>query len=251
MSQAKRLSRPGRLLILGPFPPPYGGIASQIANTVPHLLEAGFERVHVVSWSREEALTVEGNFVRQRIDLRRRWTAAANPLNWPGLIAAYRWLRGNGLPANMARAESIRLAVTRELVREHRYDIVHYFMLTEGFTAPLLRRLEPRVRQALTIYGEIFDQHDFFKGQARLVSAQLDVVDHALSSSCYCARSVQSLGVLNHMIEPLYYGVDLERFSPRNDAGAFRTKAGIAPQAKVMFFFARLMDEMERTSLRT
>jgi glycosyltransferase involved in cell wall biosynthesis len=242
MSQAQRLSKPGRLLILGPYPPPYGGIASQIGNTVPHLLEAGFERVQVVSWAREESLTVEGNFVRQRIDLRRRWPLLlSNPLRWMG---AYRRLRRSGMPAGMAVGESLRLLVTQELICEHRFDIVHYFMLTEGLTAPLLKRRAPAVRLALTIYGEIFHQQQLFVGRPQLISEQLDAMDHCMSSSCYCARSVETLGILNHMIEPLYYGVDLQRFSPRNDGAAFRAKAAIAPQAKVLFFFARLMDEM-------
>lgn len=235
----------GRILILGPYPPPYGGIASQISNTVPHLIAAGFERVHIVSWSAEqESLVQEGALVKQRIALRKHVGQLANPANWPRFWRAYSRLRRDGAGTRLAFTEAVRMIVVLGLVREHGYDVVHYFMLTEGFTAPTMKALAPNVRLALTIYGEIFDHAALFGSRAGLVAGQLDAVDHCMSSSCYCARSVETLGLLNHTIEPLYYGVDLERFSPTNDRTAFRKKAGIATDAKVLFFFARLLDEM-------
>jgi glycosyltransferase involved in cell wall biosynthesis len=238
------VSRPGRILILGPYPPPYGGIASQIANTLPHLAHAGFERLHVVAWGREDAIETDGRIVRQRIDLTKRVAALAKPAMWLPGLQAFLDLRRRGASARMAFTEAVRLAVTRDLVAEHGFDVVHYFMLTEGFTAPSLKRMQPQVRLALTIYGEIFDQPELFNGRPALVSEQLAAIDHCMSSSCYCARSVETLGIPSHTIEPLYYGVDLERFSPGNDAMAFRRKADIAPDSKVLFFFARLRDEM-------
>jgi glycosyltransferase involved in cell wall biosynthesis len=233
-----------RILILGPFPPPYGGIASQIANTVPYLVEAGFERVHIVAFGRENTVTQEGPVVRQRIDLRGHWGSLLKPRCWGQSWFTYRDLRRRGASARVAFAEAVRFNLVRDLVREHRFDIVHYFMLSEGLTAPSMRRYEPPVRLALTMYGEVFDNEALFKGRPALISKQMDVYDHAMSSSCYCARSIETLGLVNYLIEPLYYGVDLKRFSPGNDGAAFRDKHGIAPDAKVLFFFARLLDEM-------
>jgi len=233
-----------RILILGPFPPPYGGIASQIGNTVPYIVEAGFERVHIVAWGRENSVTQEGAVVRQRIDLRGHARKLLNPLRWASSWSTWRDLRRRGASARLALAETVRFNVVLELVREHRFDIVHYFMLTEGLTAPSMRRYQPRVKLALTMYGEVFDHEALFMSRPALVSHQLDVYDHAMSSSCYCARSIESLGLVNYLIEPLYYGVDLKRFSPGNDGTAFRAKHGIAADAKVLFFFARLLDEM-------
>jgi glycosyltransferase involved in cell wall biosynthesis len=235
---------PGRILILGPIPPPFGGIASQIANTVPYLVAAGFERVHIVSWGRENSVVEEGPVVRQRIDLRGHARSLFNPVKWGQAWASYRVLRRAGASARLAFAEAVRFSVVRDLVRQHRFDIVHYFMLTEGLTAPLMRRFEPGVKLALTMYGEVFDNEALFKTRPRLISEQLDVIDHAMSSSCYCARSIETLGLVNYLIEPLYYGVDLKRFSPDNDGSAFRARTGIAPDARVLFFFARLLDEM-------
>jgi glycosyltransferase involved in cell wall biosynthesis len=235
---------PGRILILGPIPPPYGGIASQIANTVPYLVEAGFERVHILSWGRENSMEEAGGVIRQRIDLRGHARRLLNPLRWRQAWVSYRTLRSAGASARLAFTEAIRFDVVRELVREHRFDVVHYFMLTEGLTAPLMRRFEPRVKLALTMYGEVFDSEALFKSRPTLISEQLNVIDHAMSSSCYCARSIESLGLVSYLIEPLYYGVDLKRFSPDNDGAAFRATHGIAADSKVLFFFARLLDEM-------
>jgi len=238
------VNKPGRILILGPFPPPYGGIASQIGNTVPYLVEAGFERIHLVSWGREDSLVEEGKVVKQRIDLRKHLRAMMNPLRWPQVWSSFAMMRRLGAGARLAFTEAVRFAVVRSLVREHRFDLVHYFMLTEGLSAPLMRKFEPGVKLALTIYGEIFDNAELFSGRPALVSGQLEAVHHAMSSSCYCARSVESLGLLQFLIEPLYYGVDLKRFSPDNDRLAWRRKNGVAEDAKVLFFFARLLDEM-------
>src|SRR4051794_4271740 len=168
------MSSGARLLILGPFPPPYGGIASQIANTLPYLLQAGFERVHLVSWGREDSIATEDRVVRQRIDLSKRWPMLLNPLRWARAWTSYRHMRRGGAEPRLAFAEAVRFAVVRELVREHRFDLVHYFMLTEGLAAPLMKRFEPRVKLALTIYGEIFDNEALFKQRSGLVAAQLD-----------------------------------------------------------------------------
>lgn len=235
---------PGRILLVGPYPPPYGGIASQIANTAPLLLEGGFERVHVLASAKTDELSGDDRLVIQRIDLARHAGMTAAPQRWWQSAGALATMARYRLPARKAVAETVRLAAIRDLLRRHRYDIVHFFMLNDAPTAPVLRRLEPRLKIVLTIYGEIFDDEGFFRPRARLVREELAAVDACLSSSRHCARSVELLGLSSDRIEPLYYGVDLDHFSPRNDPWAFREKAGISASAKMVFFLGRLNDEM-------
>ena len=54
----------------------------------------------------------------------------------------------------------------------------------------------------------------------------------------------ETLGIAEAFIEPVYYGVDLEKFHPSNDGTATRESLGIQRNQKVVFFFARLMAEM-------
>lgn len=232
-----------RLLIVGPYPPPYGGIASQIANTAPYFVDAGFD-VDVLSWATTDASATDGPIRVERVALTKRAPILLNPATWGS--ATPMLLRGlsQRLGPRRAVAEAMRAAYVERAIREGGYQIVHYFMLTEGFIAPVIRRRLPHVRQVVTVYGEIFDHADLFGTQASMVRDQLEAVDHRLSSSRYCAQSVEALGIPSDDIEPLYYGVDLERFSPTNDAGEFRRAAGIAPDAKMIFFFARLLAQM-------
>ena len=45
-----------KILIVGPYPPPFGGIASQITNTIPYLTSENFEEIRTVSWGAKDAL---------------------------------------------------------------------------------------------------------------------------------------------------------------------------------------------------
>jgi glycosyltransferase involved in cell wall biosynthesis len=234
----------GRLLIVGPYPPPYGGIASQIANTAPYFVAAGFEKVHILSWATEDSSREEAGLTLEKVALAQRASMMANPRHWGSALPMLARGLSQRLAPRNAVAEATRAAYVEKVLRDGRYDIVHYFMLTEGFIAPVIRRRLPHVRQVVTVYGEIFDHEELFGTRASLVRDQLAAVDHRLSSSRYCAQSVEALGIPSDDIEPLYYGVDLERFSPGNDATQFRREAGISPDSKLIFFFARLLAQM-------
>ena len=233
-----------RILIVGPYPPPYGGIASQIANTVPYLVQAGFERVHVISWANQSARVEQGHVITERVRLSSKLLLWGNPLNWKAALSMIRFGIRHRLPLFRIAVETTRAIYVRHTVREGAYHIVHYFMLTEGFVAPSLRAAAPGLKQVITIYGEIFDMETFFSGQGALVGEELAAIDHHMSSSRYCASSIEMLGLSSDRVEPLYYGVDLERFSPLNDHLEFRRAAGIAENATLVFYFARLMAEM-------
>ena len=51
-----------RILFIGPYPPPYGGIASHLKDLIPGLVKSNYKIV-TLSWSNEEKVLKE----KQRI----------------------------------------------------------------------------------------------------------------------------------------------------------------------------------------
>jgi phosphatidylinositol alpha-1,6-mannosyltransferase len=234
----------GKILIVGPYPPPFGGIASQISNTVPYLVSEDFEEVHTVSWGAKDVLSPDGKFFCQRVHLNGQIYRLFSGIGLKALSLGIQIATQNRLSPSRCIKEVIRALFLIDLIDTRRFSLVHYFMLDEGIAAILVRHLRPQIRQVFTIYGEIFDKSEFYKSRPRLVSAILNTMDHKLASSCYCARSPEALGIAESFIEPVYYGVDLEKFHPNNDGEATRKSLGIKENQKVVLFFARLMAEM-------
>jgi glycosyltransferase involved in cell wall biosynthesis len=64
-----------------------------------------------------------------------------------------------------------------------------------------------------------------------------------LSCSRHCAKSVETIGVKAE-VEPVYYGIDVECFSPDRDGVSVRGRFGISTSDPVVIFVGRMVREM-------
>jgi glycosyltransferase involved in cell wall biosynthesis len=230
-----------RLTLVGPYPPPFGGIASHFVNVIPELLARGVADIAVVSFGAVHAVEQQQGATVYRVTAAEQLgKTAARPA---ASLAAMRVLGSWKLGARRLAAEAVRTATVDEVVERHRSNVVSFYQANESLSLlPLASRWGTRIGRVLTVFGEVYDAPEFFEARREQVGQLLDAVHARLSSSQHCARSFRRLG-LTQPIEAVYYGIDLERFRA-GDAQRFRTRHRIAFDDVVVTYMGRFTAEM-------
>jgi len=233
-----------QVLLIGPYPPPYGGIASHIVNLVPSLVSKGF-KVYILSrYDKDEVVKGEG-FTIINLNLRKAIAHLLNPFNIHKNLASFMMLRKFKLDFRTAIIETLRANIISKLVMKNKIQLIAFYSMLNAYSVPILREIfDIKIPIVLTIYGAIYENPSFFRSRLKLVESILDCSDVVLSSSKYCAKSVELLGIDSSTIEPLYYGVDLVNFSPDVNREKKRKELNIRDEDKVLLFVGRLNEEM-------
>ncbi|HVL68418.1 MAG TPA: glycosyltransferase family 4 protein [Vicinamibacterales bacterium] len=233
-----------RVLLVGPYPPPFGGIASHFVNLIPGLLSRGAAEVAVVSFGEADAVHQEQGATIYRVNTRRRASQLLTGVKAGEIFATVRELGTWGLGFNVLAREAARVMAVHEVAQRHRSDVVSFYQTNESLALLPLRRMWGRSRGiVLTVFGEIYDDPDFFAPRAEKIGRQLGAADARLASSLHCARSFQKIGV-NHPIEAVYYGVELERFDTPELREPFRAAQAIGPDEVLVLYMGRFNEEM-------
>jgi len=201
-----------RVALVGPYPPPFGGIASHLTTLIPGLMARGAADVAVVAFGATDSIQNEHGATIYRVNAktRARDTVRSHPVRTAlhaARLAAWR------LSPRRWLAEAVRAQIVDEIVTQHRSNVVAFYQSNDAIELMALRRLWGDARGViLTVFGEVYDDPEFLSSRRRALGALLSSADALLSSSNHCAKSYARLG-LPHRIEVLYYGVELERFS--------------------------------------
>lgn len=232
-----------RVLLVGPYPPPYGGIASHLTNLIPGLKQRGVDDVAVVSFGLNDVALQESGATVHRIKSRQRvlqtMVRHARTVSIT-LSELSHWRLGR----RKLLSESVRAASIASIARQHNSNVVSFYQTDESLALLPLRRLwNQRVGIVLTVLGEAYDTPQFFESRKVQVGQLLSAADVRLSSSLHCARSFQKIG-LQHPIEAIYYGVDLERFENGEKGKQWRQQRRFEPHDAVALFLGRFTEEM-------
>jgi glycosyltransferase involved in cell wall biosynthesis len=229
--------KPG-VLLLGNYPPPFGGVPSHLRDLSSHLAARGWQ-VHVIvgkthhfGIERPEAGVTVYRF-RRRHRLR---ALATLPGPTQGLRRFFPRFR-----TYLQHLAVCKLALS--IIRMHNVKAISaYHIFGAGTLGAWLSR-ETGLPLITTIFGEIYshtadhwqrrDEVEFVAGHTR----------RWLSCSSHCARSSALLGV-DWQVEPLVYGVDVTHFHPDADGGPVRARFGWSPDDPVIGFVGRMNAEM-------
>lgn len=238
-----------KVLLIGPYPPPYGGIASHIVSLVPDLKNEGFE-VFIISQQNKNRIFKEEGFILININLKQKLFLFLNPFNIYKNLKAFLMLKRFNLGFKTAIIEILRSNIISKLIVRNRIQLIALYSMLNAYSVPILREIFGiRIPIVLTIYGAVYENPDFFHHRIELVKSILDYSDKVLSSSKYCTRSVELLGIDSSGIEALYYGVDLVNFSPDVDRQKKRNELNVSKKDKVLLFVGRLNEEMGLDSI--
>jgi len=234
--------KPLRILVRGPYPPPFGGIATALATVVPWLVERGHEVVFM-SDSLTPAVEHPGPGVTVvRFASRHHWRRLFNPLRMPSNIGRACRLFRLGATVRETLSGVVIADVVDDLIREHGIDAMCVYMVHAGLFLAADARPRP-VPVVLTVLGELFED-PVLAAKPRFIRAVLTKADALLSPSHYCADAVKLAGLDPAHVRVHYLGINLQKFHPERRADDVAASLGVRPDQDVILFLARFNDEM-------
>lgn len=233
------------ILIIGPYPPPYGGISSLIRSLVDGFKRKKVNKVVVLFFGKKNKIrSVDGAIVYEKSVLKNSWQIL-NPLNWsllPSLIKIY---SGKNLSFKDYVNIFIRTILTNNLSKKHDINTTSFYQSDTSFHLLLCKELWGKsISIILTVFGEIYDLADYLIPKKNLLLEMLFKSDAVISSSCYCAESFNLIGN-EGQIDVIYVGVSVSRFSNIEILrGSYRKNLGVKESAIVLLFMGRFSKEM-------
>src|SRR5262249_40629588 len=141
--------------LVGPYPPPYGGIATHIVGLAPFLAEHGYKvTVLTLTYDKTETFSPAVGVDVVRVNVRRWAWRLANlrqvvRLGHKLRAADFEWI---------AR-EIIGTSIVAHVAREREAALISSHMITSSMFVPhLKRRLGERLKFVTTIFGELAER---------------------------------------------------------------------------------------------
>lgn len=227
------------ILIIGNYPPPYGGVPHHIEQLGAYLAGRGWT-CHVLSGGTSGNAIVGGVRVYKP-------TYARKALAWTRNLLRddfSPWLEGGSLPKQepaLWRRYALYSEIGGEIIRNHQIDVIgSYNLLTY---APVGAWLSRRfgIPHVISNFGEVFkfpameDNKAFFQHVVEGASALVSCSDH-------CGRSLQKLNIPKP-VTTVPYGIGTQHFSPGAPPADMRKRIGLG-EGPVVGFVGRLGREM-------
>lgn len=231
-----------RVLFIGPYPPPYGGIASHLYDILPRLHEKGYEVISLTLGARDQSLqspSMKNIYID--ISIKKKYVAK----NFFIIILHALMLLDKKKDLSLKKfiKNIIISRMIAEIQKKENVDVVIYYEKSSEFI-PICRKLIDRsVRIYLMLFGEYYLEAEQYKKISRYMKNAFDSCDRIMSSSKYCADSIQEVFRYYYPILVIYVGVDHNAFAPTSGDDV-RRGVNIPPSAVVFLFFGRMHKSM-------
>lgn len=241
-------SKIGLLVINGPVPPPYGGIATYLSFTLPYLAEREFE-VHSIMDAPPTDSGVHARFKDQGLNLyygkattkERVFSALGHPLTFFLLFFQAR------LPIKLflATVNSIArwLDVAEKILQTREIDLIHAYDYpwAQGWVASRLAK-KYKKKYIQTTFGEIVPHKSElmqYDNESKLYKAHvhnvLTTANTLISVSRHCAKVLQYVGIDPNLAKVCYHGVNLSDFHPYLSSHQIRDQLHLGDYPIVLF----------------
>lgn len=227
------------ILIIGNYPPPYGGVPHHIERLTEYLLEKGWT-CHVLSGGtsgnqhmgelsvyKPTCLRKLFGITRQLFDRRFRSWLAEGTLNRddPKFWARYKMYADVGA----------------EIIRDHDIQLIaSYNLLTYAPVGAWLAE-KFHLPHVVSIFGELYKYDSMLRNKAFFDHVAKGAF-RVLSCSEHCGRSLKRVRA-ETPVHTVTYGVNIEHFTPGDDPAELRTALGLVA-SPVVLFVGRLGREM-------
>lgn len=230
-----------RLLFVGPWPPPFGGIASHLQSVVPLLKNDGYEpfvlNIAQFDAAREEHGILIEEFSISAYVRRNPFQATADMVRCSGMMEGFS-------PRDRLKYAAFSRKVARH-IKVHAIDAVFFYEIYRAFTLPLLRGLHGvSIPAGVMSFGEGFEAVDYYAAKKRYLAKVAGQAQMLFASSRYCAASAGELWGGERQINIVYVGVDVSRFAGRAGRDEMRARLGISPNATLCTFLGRMKEDM-------
>lgn len=230
-----------KLLFIGTYPPPYGGIASHLLELLPQLIKCGYSVISLTP-SSDNKIIVSARMKNIFFNLKKSLFKNVFILhNYIFNIKYQKDLGFRELLKTIAFAHTV-----NEIIRKERIDAVFIYTIDNGIIIPVLKRM---IRKRcppiiLMIFGAFYLWPNKYKNKIGYIKEIFSNCDLILSSSKYCAASISTVLGFDYPVEVVYVGVDESTYIPNKSGQHIRKLLQIPDDATVLLFLGRMTKEM-------
>lgn len=238
------------MLLQGPYPPPFGGIATLFVSLLSGFRDAGATDIAILDFcTRNSVEQVDGATV-YRFNLKTQVWKVVLPQNWSTLIAVRQTLMGYNISFQQLVKETIKAILVDFVAKKHQSNVVNFHQSHASLEMLACQKKWGKFRATvLNIYGEIYDNFNDIEPRKELYHSIIKSPLAVIASSNHCARSFRKIGI-NRPIETIYVGVDMDRFA---DDGRlrrnYRKNLNVNNDVTLLLYMGRFESEMGLDSL--
>lgn len=116
-----------RVLLVGTYPPPYGGIATHLISLVPGLKAKGAEDIAIVSIGGDEKIQTVPGAIIYRVAIKNHMRILFNPSNWALLAISFSVFLRYKLNFSSIIRESIKAILVNNYAKKHKSEVVNFY----------------------------------------------------------------------------------------------------------------------------
>ena len=233
-----------RVLLVGSYPPPFGGIATHLVALIPGLMARGAADIAVITMGDSDRVETVAGATVYRTRVRRHLPVLANPKSWPLLWKVKRALTGGGLGAVGILREAVKAVLVDRIARAHRSEVVAFYHSNAHLElVPLAAHWRTSRGTVLTVFGEVYGDPAFMRRHKNLMEKMIAAPHAIWASSAHCARSFSTIGI-TRPIESIFIGVDIEERDSAKLRRDFRDSNGFGETDVLILFMGRFIPDM-------
>lgn len=228
------------VLVIGNYPPPYGGVPHHIERLSEHLAASGWDCQVLSGGTTGTERLANGVTVHKPTFLRKARAAVAQSTN----RRFHEW-KGDGTldrddPGNWRRYRMY-ADVGDQIIRSRRIGVIASYNLLTYAPVGAYLAARHRLPHLINVFGELYKYPAMTANAAFFRHVARDAF-RLLSCSDHCGRSVRRVGI-ESPVRTVTYGVDVEHFSPGPQPGYLRQRLRLGDDP-VVLFVGRLSAEM-------
>jgi glycosyltransferase involved in cell wall biosynthesis len=233
-----------RVLIVGTYPPPYGGIATHLTSLVPGLSKRNAEDVAIVTMGEQNKVDHIKGAIVYRYTSSKHIFQIFNPANWILVFYVIKNFIGSSLGFKEIIREAIKAILVNEIAVKHNSNVVAFYHSDAHFEMiPLSNYWGKKRRIILAVFGEVYGSPNFMKTHKKIIEKMILVPNSIWASSDHCANSFKNLDI-TRSLNTIYLGVDLEEANDLVAGKNFRSQNNITPGDIVVMFLGRFLKDM-------
>ena len=232
------MSKKKKILIVAPYPPPYGGISSHIRDVTKRLTSKDFS-ISILSFEKKfQKAKLNDNLNLYRVCNIIKLSSISNYINKiSDIIKIFKNLWAKKISLRNFLSSLNRSLIVNDYLNKLKINTVAIYGTETGSIIPFLKLSNPGLKICFTYYaGPIKDKSFYLKNLPFWKEVFLKS-DRLSSSSKYCAEGAH---IISNSItaEVIYVGIELNRFNLKDD------KFFIGKKIKKILFVGRMLEEM-------
>ena len=235
-----------RLLFVGTYPPPYGGIATLLKNLLPSLMRAGAEDIAVITRYNKNTVELIDGATIYRINFKSQVWRIFLPWNIRLIFTVYNAFKRRNLPLKFFIQEFNTAILINRIASKHKSEIVNFYHSNGSLSlVPLNNYWRGKRKLLLNVYGEVYgtSTSEFMREHRDLIEICLKSCNTVMASSEHCANSFKLLDI-NVPIKVVFVGVETEGVISEDIRKKVRNFHGIKITDVVVIFMARMIKDM-------